>query len=238
MATTLEVSGQIRVPGGTLCEPCCGGQASSKMVGLALSCSATSFGAVVSTDSAVTIATAGAVGDEYVELPCSGSLSVIAFAFIRTTAAMRLLIDGAVPQILGTGAVYPVSLAAEDMTVTVDGNPVVVTFGTGSFTAQDVANQINSAFALSALAPIASVATSGQLQLDGFTVGPSGTLEVADTSGTPLALLGLPTGEVAGTGSEVDVNGVFMVEFGVAAGVNNIFISGSGQIEVLLAGNE
>lgn len=234
MTCTVELSGRVVVGG-----PGCGCSGSSspnqKIQGLSFGCPGVVFGAVASTDCAVGIATAGAVGDAFVELPTSDSLGAFHLLVVKTTAPAMLRIGAAPAQVLGSGGSFPTGFGGgETLTFDVDGTTVAVTFTAGAQSAAQVAAEINQAAIGAGLSFLpASVQSSGQLRLAGSATGSQGSLEV--TSGN--ATVGLPTSAaVAGSGEDVRISGTFMAQFDTANAPSRIQVSGSAQIEVLSAG--
>ena len=124
--------------------------------------------------------------------------------------SLRLGADEA--RLEGSGGVFPVTFSGgEAITVTLDAVAVATTFTAGTLTAQECANVINSAAALAGLQyQPASVAVSGQIQIETNTTGVGSTAVV---SAGPTAAIGFAGGESAtGSGSDLTVQG-FMAYF-------------------------
>ena len=232
----VDLSGQITV-GGTVCpDPC--GTASSKIQGLALSCpGSTSFGCVVSTDVPCSIATVGVLGAAFEEVPVTDALDLIELLYVRSNALMRLRLGAAPAALVSTGLALPRG-GGETLIFDVDGQPTVTVTFTAAAAAATVANEINAAAALEGQAPPASVNTAGALVLTGVLTGVDGSVNV--TGGTGQAALGLASGAndaAVGAGSDVDFNGIFLVEFGKNGGsIARAQISGQGTVDVFAAG--
>lgn len=218
-----------------MCDPCA--VQSTKLQGLALSCDTSWFQSVVSTDLPHTIATPGALGAAFVDVPTTPALDRVELLYVRTTTLMRLRIGAAVAQLVSTGPTLPLS-GGETLITQVDGQPAVTTTFTAAATAQAVANEINAAAALLGQPPPASINTSGQLVLSSVLTGADGTVLV--TGGTGQAALGFASGSndsAVGAGSDVDVKGSFLAELGRSTDApQRVMISGSGTVEVFAAG--
>lgn len=232
----VQLTGQITV-GGTVCpDPCAPG--SSKIQGLALSCpGSTSFQCVVSTDVPCSIATAGLLGAEFDELPVTDALDDIELLYVRSNVLMRLRLGAAPAALVSTGLALPLG-GGETLIFDVDGRPTVTVTFTAAATAAAVANEINAAAVLLGQPPPASVNTAGALVLTGVLTGVDGSVNV--TGGTGQVALGFASGAndaAVGAGSDVDFNGIFLVEFGKNGGaVSRVQISGQGTVEVFAAG--
>ena len=230
----VQLTGQICVGGAVCPDPCAA--PSSKLQGLALSCSQVAFQAVVSTDVPMSVATAGAVGAAWDDLPLIDALATVELLYVRTSAAMRLRIGAAAAVLASTGATLPLA-GGETLITVVDGQAPVTTTFTAATTAQQVANEINAAAALLGQAAIASVNAAGAVVLTGALTGAQGSGEVAGGSGQ--AALGFAAGtndSAAGAGEDVDVQGLFLSEFGRNAAPTRVQISGVGNVEVFAAG--
>lgn len=232
----VEVKGQICVGGSVCPDPCAA--PGSKIQGLALSCSQQAFQAVLSTDVPVSVATSGALGTDWDDVPVTESLDAIELLYVRTSTAMRLRIGADVAKLVSTGLSLPLA-GGETLITEVDGQAAVTTTFTAATTAQQVANEINAAAALLGQAPPASLNTAGALVLSGALTGAQGS--VAVTGGTGQAALGFASGTndtAAGAGEDVDVNGLFLTEFGRSGSGAplRVQISGVGNVEVFAAG--
>lgn len=231
----VEVSGQITV-GGT-CEPCASGN--SKMQGLGLRCASQWFQTVVSTDAPYPVQTAGAVGDSWIDVPTTDALDSVELLMVRSDAPMRLRIGAGPAALLGVAATFPTGfVGGETLGVDLDGVSIAVVFTVGAQTAQQVANQINAAAALAGLSYQPASVVGGQVQIAGQATGVQGA--VAVTGGTAQAALGYGGGNdsATGEGSDVDILGLFLVEFGrsLPTAPERVQLSGIGRIEVFAAG--
>ena len=235
---TLDLRGQITVGDG-VCAPCDGGT-STKVQALNFLCQGTFFQSVFSTDTPVAVATTGVVGATYTELPATSDLDLIELLFVQTTTLMRLRIGAAAARLLGSGASFPTGFAGgETLDVDFDGSNVVTTFTAAAQSAQQVANEINAAAALAGLTFLpASVDATGQLALAGVLTGAQGTVVV--NGGTAQAALGFtaPNDSAVGAGEDIDVQGIYLTEFGRGnpGAPSRVQISGSGNVTVLAAG--
>lgn len=229
MSCSLVLDGHISV-GGDGCG-CSDGGASSTVRGLSLSCQSDSFAAIKSTDCAVQVATLGAVGQNWAELPIT--LSAYKFLSLKSSAAIKLRIGAAAAVAEGSGGTFPATtLNAVTWDLEVDGVAFTTTFAGASLSAAQVAAQVNAAAMLAGLAfPPASVNASGQLKITGLLTGAAGTL-LADA----LAALGFASAvDNAGAGADLDVWGSYLQQFGDAMPAR-IQISGNAKVEILAAG--
>lgn len=232
----VDLTGQITVSGTVCPDPC--GTLSSKIQGLGLSCpGSTSFQCVVSTDVPCSVATLGVLGAEFDELPVTDALDLIELLYVRSNVLMRLRLGAAPAALVSTGLALPLG-GGETLIFDVDGQPTVTVTFTAAATAAAVANEINAAAALLGQAPPASLNAAGALVLTGVLTGVDGSVNV--TGGTGQAALGFASGAndaAVGEGSDVDFNGIFLVEFGKNGGaVSRVQISGQGTVEVFAAG--
>lgn len=199
------------------------------------------FVSIVETPVPIQIATVGAVGAAFDDLSLLDEIGTIELLFLRTSAPVVARI-GAGPAILvGTGGTFPTGFSGgETFTLTIDGTAISVTFTAGASTAQDVANEINAAAALAGVAtPRATVAASGQLSINSILTGTQGTVVV--TGGTGAGTIGYAgTPSAVGTGEDVPVDGIFLVEFGregaTPAPPQRVQLSGQANVTVLAAG--
>lgn len=233
MSTKLELRGTLLVDG-----PGCGcGDAALKSMALALRCSASSFAAIVSTDAAIGISTPGAVGDSWIELPLSDVLATIQFLALMTQSSVRLRIGAEEAMIDGVAGTYPTTFAgSETLLATIDGASFTTTFTSGAQSVQQVVQQINAAAALAGFAYQPASVVAGQVHLQGQRTGAQGAAEV--TGGSGAARLGLTGLSAVGAGSDVDVYGLFLNEWGQGSGApERIQISGQAQITLMAAGS-
>ncbi|MEE9532842.1 MAG: hypothetical protein V3W06_00355 [Acidimicrobiia bacterium] len=231
----LTLSGTIAVPGDSC--GCPTGGASNKTQGLSFQCAGKTFGAVKSTDCSVQISTPGAIGAAYVELPVSGGFSAIEFLFVDSGASeVELLIGADVAKLVGVGGTFPTTFSGgETFAFTADGVAVPVTFTVAAQSAQNCVDEINQAAIVAGLLYLpASVAASGQIQLQGLLTGDLGSIVVT----TINAILGFPTlnQTVAGAGEKVRSQGIFMNQFPTSQALTRVQISGSAAVSVMVAG--
>jgi len=206
-----------------------------------LRCAPQVFQGSVGTVTPLQIQTAGLPGALFIDLDLLGDLTAIEFLYFRSDAPCVLRI-GAAPAILtGVGGIFPtLFVGGETLLITIDGQPIVVTFLVGDQTAAQCVLRINAACALLGLAtPRASVNTSGQIAISGVLTGSAAVVEV--TGGTGAAQIGFPgTPSASGAGADVPVYGTFLAEFGIAGSVpavpSRIQFSGTAHITVVAAG--
>lgn len=236
MGKTIQLVGQLVVGGGACADSCSGASIKTQVLGLR--CSGSYFETVVSTDTPIEVATVGVIGAQYVDLPVTDALSAVEFLYVHSSQLIRLLLGADVARVTGVGATYPTGfVGGETLVMELDGVPLTVTFTSGAQTAAQVAAQINAAAALAGFAYLpASVATSGQLVIQGALPGPLGSVEIV--SGTGVADLGLTVGVTDGAGEVVEFYGMFMTEFGRGqpGAPARVMVSGQARLEILAAG--
>jgi hypothetical protein len=234
-ACGLQLQGALIVGGAGGCG--CSSGADTKVVNLALACAAAFFGAVASTECAQAVSTAGALGDNWVELPVSEAVGGIQFAYVKTTAPVMLRIGAAPAELAGASGAFPTGfVGGETFAFTVDGVAVATTFTSGAQSALQVATQINQAAVGAGLAFLpASVQTNGQLMLRGLKTGSQGSVDIT----TANATVGYPSasGFAEGEGQDIPVSGLFLNQFDQLTAPERIQISGVASVEVLLAGS-
>jgi hypothetical protein len=234
MGCQVTMQGAITIPGGG-CGCSGSGTPSTKVQGLGFACSATTYPAVQSTDCPSQITTSGAVGDNWRELPATEGLSSIYLLMARGSSPFRLRIGADAAKLTGAGGTFPTSFAGGELFgFTADGTAVPVTFTSGAQTALQVAAEINQAAIGAGLDWLpASVLSSGQLQLSGKATGGQGSLVVTTTNAT----IGFPSAStVAGAGSDLDSQGLFLNQFDQSNAPSRVQVSGNTQIEVFAAG--
>ena len=196
------------------------------------------YESVISTAQPLQILTSGNPGDNFVDLDVLEGFTAIELLAAKTTSKMVLRIDAAPALLEGSGGTFPTGFVGGELLVLSfdGGSSFTTTFTVAAQSAQDVANEINAAAALAQIAtPRATVATSGQLQLQGVLTGPQGMVTVV--SGTALGTLGLTTGTTLGTGADVFVQGDFLVMFPRDTDAPaRIQVSGQGGISLLAGG--
>lgn len=231
---SLTLSGQI-VVGGPGCG-CSGSDLSQKLVGLGFACSGQIYQAIGGTDCAVPIATAGAAGDLFQELPNVSSIGGFQLLAIKSSAKVVLRIGAGPAELLGSGGTFPTLFAGgETFAFTVDSTPVPVAFLVGDQTAAQVASRINqAAIAAGATFLPAFVQTNGQVGLRGVATGSSGLVDITTANATVGFASAAALAE--GEGNDLTVNGLALMQFDPSSPPERIQISGSANIEVLAAG--
>lgn len=231
---SLTLSGQI-VVGGPGCG-CSGSDLSQKLVGLGFACSGQIYQAIGGTDCAVPIATPGAAGDSFIELPNVSSIGGFQLLALKSSAKVVLRIGADVAELLGSGGTFPTLFSGgETFAFKVDASTVTVTFTAGAQTAQQVINQINaSAMLLGVTFLPAFLQSNGQVGLRGVRTGPDGLVDITVANAT--VGFASAAAEAAGAGADVLVNGLTLMQFDPSSPPERIQISGSAQIEVLAAG--
>lgn len=172
----------------------------------------------------------------WVDLPLTEQLDTIELLALRTSGPIKLRVNG-LPATTSTAAVYPVaSLSGLSLTFGVDGYPVTAVFEAGDDTASDVARRVNSAAALAGVPFIpAEVGAVGQVVIHGQASGAQGFLSAF--TGSSVAALGLSSWlGGTGKGSDVDVDGLQVLQFGRVANVVRVEVSGQATVSVLVAG--
>ncbi len=196
------------------------------------------YQSVVSSQQPLQVLTSGLPGAQFVDLDILDGFVAIELLVARTSAKLFLRIGADVARVLGVGGTFPTTFGGgETLTLDIDGlGPFLVTFTVAAQSAQDVANEINAAAALSGLpTPRVVVATSGQLELQSVQTGAQGSVEVV--GGTALATLGLTAGTTLGTGADIPLQGDLLIEFPRDTDAPaRIQVSGQGTITVLAGG--
>lgn len=238
---TVQITGTIIASDS--CSTACGsgaGGGNQATFALGDACGACSlhYQSVVSSQQALQILTTGLPGAEFVDLDILDGFTAIELLVARTSAKLYLRIGAAEALVLGVGGVFPTTFAGgETLELDVDGlGSFTVTFTVGAQTAAQVAAEINAAAALSGLpTPRATVATSGQLQIESVQTGAQGSVEVV--GGTGAATLGLTVGTTAGTGADIPIQGDALLQFPRDTDAPaRIQISGQGSITIMAGG--
>lgn len=240
MTDTITVKGVLEVGGGVCVSSCGGADRSTKSITLRCG-TGQQFQSAVMTAEPIRIATPGAPGAAFVDLPLLDTLVSIELLYLKSDQPVVLRIGAAEPELLGTGGTFPTLFAGgETLLLDFDGIVITATFLAGDQTALQCAARINAACALAGLAtPRASVQTSGQLAIRGIGTGSGADLSV--TGGTGAATLGFAgTPSDTGAGADVPVWGTFLTEFGVTgsppAPPARIQVSGNANLTIVAAG--
>lgn len=231
----VSLSGSVSVAGG--CTSSCSGSSADRVTrSIAFRCLEELYQSATYADD-LQIATAGAIGAEFVDLDVLQELDAIEFLYVRTDRQLRFRIGAEVAEVLGVGAAFGTVLNGETLTFDLDGVSIVATFVVpGDTTAAAIAARINAACALAGLAtPRCTVdAASGQLRISGILTGAAG--EVAITGGTAVAKLGLTGLTDTGAGADVDVDGPALITFPRFPNApERIQVSGAGVITSIVA---
>ena len=236
---TVNLRGNLEVKGAG-CVSSCGAAGSGdrhvQSLSLSGACNTESFQTIVCSPTPIQVSTAGAVGAAYADLDILDSLVAIELLLIETTTHMQLLINASEAQLVGSAGTFPTSfVGGETLLLDIDGTTFTTTFDAADQTAVQVAARINAAAALAGLAtPRAVVTSGGQIQINGTVTGAAGSVEV--TGGTGAATLGL-SGSVAGLGSELDVDGIFLARFPRYPNApTRIQVSGQGSLTLTAGG--
>lgn len=238
MTATLTLRGTLEVSGGNCVSSCGGGAADRHVQSLSLGeCGGVIYETAVQTPAKIAIATAGAIGQNFVDLDILQQLGSIEFLAAETDNDLIFRIGAGVATLLGTGGTFPTGFAGgETLNLDFDGVAVAVAFLVGDQTAADCAARINAACALAGLATPRATVVSGQLQITGLVTGVAA--EVSVTGGTGAATIGFPgTPSANGTGNDVRVNGLLMMQFSRYPNApTRIMVSGTAGLELTAAG--
>lgn len=240
MPDSISVKGVLEIGGGACVSSCGGADRSTKSISLRCATGAL-FQSAVETAEAIRLATVGAPGTTFVDLPLLEQLTSIELLYVRGDQPVVLRIGAAEPVVTGASGTFPtLFVGGETLLLDVDGTPLSVTFDAADQSAAQVAARINAAFALAGYpTPRASVTSALQLAIEGVGTGASSTLSV--TGGTGAATIGLgalPSAQ--GAGADVPVWGTMLVEFGVTGSLPyppaRIQFSGTSNLTVVAAG--
>lgn len=235
MSAQITLRGTLEVGGDSCVSACATGDRTTKQ--LALRCATRVYQSAVETPEPLQIQTAGAIGDEFIDVDALDQFIAIELLFARSESPMILRIGAGPAQLDGAGAAFGTVLNGETLLLVIDGVAVNVVFVVpGDTTAAAIAARINAAAALAGLAtPRAEVLSSGQLRISGILTGPEGTAE--ETGGTAAAKVGYAgTPSAVGTGSDVRFYGTFFTEFDPQAAPARVQVSGTGRLTLLAAG--
>jgi hypothetical protein len=236
MSCLVNLTGKITVGGDCGCSGGGSGGAPTKQQPLSFACQGVNYPAIVSTDCPQQIQTPGVIGASWVDVPGQGTLANYRLLYVLTKAPMALRIGAAAATLLGSGGTFPTGfVGGETFAFEADGIAVPVVFTSGAQSAAQVVAQINQAAVGAGLTYLpATVDTTGQVRLTGKATGVQGSIEIT----TANAVVGFAAATtVAGSGSDVRINGLFLAQFDEQAAPTRIQISGQGQVEVLAAGS-
>ena len=192
------------------------------------------------------IATIGAVGAAFVDLPALNAFTAIEFLRLVSSARVRLRINPTRPQMTGVSPIPPTGvLGAATLTVTDSVGTqytATITFNFLTDTPATVAGAINAGLA-AAGAPfppdgqIARLSGTGAIVLVNPGIGPAAFLELA--AGAPADLgLGVALVRVQGTASDLpDTEGLVILQFPRAPNApTKIQVSGTATLDIVAAG--
>jgi len=232
-ACSLTLTGQLIV-GGSNCGACSDGSSANQTIkGLGFACSSLYFQAVKSTECPEALQTLGAVGDVFVELPVE--LAAYHLLLVKSSAPIVVRVGAAPAELIGTGGVFPANLDTQAFAFSIDGVPVAFNFVGNGLTAEAVALQINQQALADGVAidALPAFVSGGLVVLRGKKTGTQGSISIT----TGIAATGFTTGESAvGAGADLNINGTALVQFDQTDAPTRIQISGTAQIEVLVAG--
>lgn len=233
MGGNIELSGSISAGGS------CGGcdeAGSANVIPLSISCRQAYSGAVVRSDKLAINAQL-----DFVDLPLLEQLATVEFLYLRPNTALTVRLYAAVAELVGSGGVFPTGfVGGETLTVKLEAfAPFTAAFLVGDQTAAQVAARINAAAMVAGIPWIpASVDTSGQVKLVSQKTGSTTLVQV--TGGTAQAALGFAAGtndEASGSGSDLVINGTFLVEFDKTTAPERIQVKGiSTEVTLMAAG--
>lgn len=232
MGGNIQLNGSI-VAGKAGCG--CGDEGSTTVQALALSCAQAYGGAVVFTSVPLSISSPSA----FVDLPLLEQLSAVEFLFAKFSSPVVLRFYAEVAELLGDGATFPTGFSGgETLDVQVDAYPeFTTTFLIGDQSAAQVAARINAAAVVAGYPFMpASVGDGGQVLLSGQKTGAEGVAQV--TGGSAQSDLGFEAdvNDVAhGSGSDVNVNGLFLAELDKQNPPTRVQVKGSASAVTLMA---
>lgn len=230
MACSFEMTGQI-VVGGDGCG-CSGSGAPRKIQPLALGCASGSYGAIQSTDCAVTIQSPSA----FVPLPI-GAMSAVEFLFLSGKGSGVLRWGGSVALLTGTQILGTVTfVGGEIFAFEVGGVLVSTTFLAGARTITQIVNLLNASAVAAGLGylPASVDSVNSRILIQSLAKSPTSGLEIT----AALALVGFAAlAEAFGVApTEVAVEGTFLNQWPRGAGVSDLEIRGNLDVTVLAAG--
>jgi len=238
MSATVTLKGTLEVSGGSCVTACGSGSSDRHVQSLSLGeCGGVVFETAVQTPAKIAVATAGVIGQNFIDLDILLQLSSIEFLTVETDNDLILRVGAAFASLLGTGGTFPTGFGGgETLTVDFDGTPVTTTFDVADQSAAQCAARINAAFALAGLSTPRASVVGGQIQIDGVLTGVGATVSV--TGGTGAAVLGFAgTPSATGAGNDIRVNGIFMALFSRFPNApTRIMVSGTAGVELTAAG--
>jgi hypothetical protein len=188
----------------------------------------------------IRIETAGAIGQNFVDIDCLDSFAQIELLYLRSTAEVAARLNAVPAVFTGSGATFPTGFSGgETLTPTIDTTTFVVTFDAADQNIEQVLARMNAAAALAGLSTPVFTAVSNQIQARGSdTSSATGTISFAG-AGAVQDQLGLTNGTlVAAQGRDIPVNGSLLLE-SPRIGDNvltKVQISGQAVIDVYGAG--
>lgn len=236
--------GAIQISGALIASDSCGGCGSGVggdqatfYIGDRCGCTL-HFESVISTQQPLQVLTSGLPGAEFVDLDVLDGFTRIELLALRTSAKLVLRIGAAEARVVGVGGTFPTGFGGgETLQVDFDGlGTITVAFDAADQTAAQCAARINAAAALAGLpTPRATVATSGQLALEGVETGVDGSVQIIGGSG--LATLGFSTGTTAGAGADIPIDGESILRFPRdTSAPARVQVSGQGTISLMAGG--
>lgn len=246
-SAAITLKGTIEIGG-----DCCGGVSAcgtgpgKDVQPIGLRCGSTQYQGAVQTPIPLRIQTPGNLGQNFVDLDVLGDLVQIELLYMKSDQPMVVRLNAAAARVTGVAGVFPtLFVGGETLTFALDGVPVAVAFLAGDQSAAQCAARINAACALAGLpTPRASVASSGQLQIEGILTGAqpfpgsggvTGSIQI--TGGTGAAQLGLAGLTAIGAGSDVDFFGMLLKEGRPSPnGITRVQVSGVGSLYLIAAG--
>ena len=246
MTDSIAIRGSlIRSPGPSCgCAAC---QATSIGLGSSGACCDAGLAYDKSAEFSWSVATAGAIGQAYADIPGLGQFTAIEFLYLVASAPVRLRLNPTRPQLVATAAIPGGGVVAGAATIIVtDATGVqytaTVTFTAGTSTPALVVGAINGALA-AAGAPfppdgqIARLGTGGLLAIVNPGIGPATFVDLA--VGAPSGL-GLGTAHVVDEGTAQDmppVEGLVVLQFPRSPNAPaKIQVSGVASLDIIAAG--
>lgn len=238
MTATVSLKGTLEVSGGSCVSVCGSGSADRHVQSLSLGeCGGVIYETAVQTPAKIAIATAGAIGQNFVDIDLLLQLSAIEFLAAESDNSLIFRIGAAEAVLTGTGGTFPTSFAGgETLIMDFDSVAVTATFLVGDQTAAQCVARINAACALAGLPTPRAAVVGGQIALTGTLTGTAA--EVSVTGGTGATVLGFAgTPSANGAGADVRFNGLFLSQFDRYPNAPaRIQVSGTAGLELTAAG--